>query len=213
MDGNCQKTSDEKNADFGKSVTQLAAVSSAASDVKNQNVNPAAPYSVSIFTGQEAECRIYPLGTLNCCKDTGWGKGIFFNCHDNEKHLGLSKEKGLVVSTGSYCRHKTLFGICSDKRETHCIFPSKLAYDVQVYGRQDQLGRNFGNGKNTNCSGLSSTDMQHINFSKITFSNVVSDVENQKTLPDPTQKKEKNTNSINKESGSINPNPYFKSGF
>ncbi|GEM_PF-951164 len=212
MDGNCQKTNDEKNADFGKSVTQLAAVSSAGTDVKNQNVNPATPYSVSMFTGQEAECRVDAVGFENCCSDTGWGNGILAHCSGSEKHLGLSKEQGIVVATGEYCRHKFL-GMCTEHRKTYCIFPSKLAYDVQVYGRQNQLGRNFGSGKNTNCSGLSASDMQHIDFSKINFSNVISDVENQKILPDTTQNKQKNTNSINKESGSINPNPYFKSGF
>lgn len=212
MDGNCQKTSDEKNTDFGKSVTQLAAVSSAANDVKNQNVNPASQYQVSIFTGQEAECRVDAVGFENCCSDTGWGNGILANCSDSEKHLGQAKEQGVVVATGEYCRHKFL-GMCTEHRKTYCIFPSKLAYDVQVYGRQGQLDRSFGNGKNTNCSGLSPTDMQNIKFSKINFSNVVGDVENQKKLPDPFQKEQKNTNNINKESETTNPNPYFKSGF
>lgn len=211
MDGNCQKTDDEKNTDFGKSVTQLAAVSSAASDVKNQNVNPATPYQVSMFTGQEAECRVDAVGFENCCSDTGWGNGILANCSDSEKHLGQAKEQGVVVATGEYCRHKFL-GVCVEHRKTYCIFPGKLAYDVQVYGRQDQLGRNFGNGKNTNCSGISPNDIKNINFSKINFSNVISDVENQKTLPNPTQNQSEISNLIANQAGAQNPSPYQKGG-
>lgn len=212
MNGDCQPTSTDKNTDFGGSITQLAAVSSAANDVKNQNVNPATPYQVSMFTGQEAECRVDAVDFENCCSNTGWGNGFLAHCSDEEKHLGLSKEASVVVATGEYCKHKVL-GFCLEHRKTYCIFPSKLAYDVQVYGREDQLGRNFGNGKNTNCSGISPNDIQNINFSKIDFSNVVNDVENQKTLPLPNQNQQKNTHSINNQSQDQNPNPYFKSGF
>src|SRR3990167_10111754 len=109
MDGSCQKTSHDENKDFGKNVTQLAATSSAGNDVKSQNSKPhIRPISVRMFAGQESECRIYPLGILNCCKDTGWGKG-FFNCKASEKQLGLAKEKGVVVATGEYCAHHTFF--------------------------------------------------------------------------------------------------------
>lgn len=165
-----------------------------------------------MFAGLEAECRVDAVGFENCCSNTGWGDGILANCSDSEKHLGLAKEKGVVVATGEYCRHHFL-GFCTEHRKTYCIFPSLIAYDIQVYGRQGQLGRNFGSGKNTNCSGLSPSDIQHINFSNIHFSNVENFIVNKKSLPDPTQNKEKNTNNINKESGLINPNPYFKSGF
>lgn len=212
MNGNCQATSTVKNTDFGSSITQLAAVSSAGNDVKNQNVNPATPYQVSMFTGQEAECRVDAVDFENCCSDTGWGNGFLAHCSDAEKHLGLSKEQGVVVATGEYCKHKIL-GVCLEHRKTYCIFSSKLAYDIQVYGREAQLGRNFGNGKNTNCSGISPSDIQNINFSKIDFSNVINDVENQKTIPLPNQNQQTNTNSINSQSESQNPNPYFKSGF
>src|SRR3990167_2442545 len=215
MDGSCQQTSNDKNKDFGKSITQLAAASSAANDIKNQNVNPDTPYSVSMFTGQEGECRVDAVVFENCCSNTGWGNGILANCSDEEKHLGLAKEKGVVVATGEYCRHKFL-GYCTEHRKTYCIFPSKLAFDIQVYGRQDQLGRNFGNGKNTNCSGISATDIQKINFSKIDFSNVVSDIQSQTNLPtsQAEQKEEQEIQSrISNHASTPNPSPYSKDGF
>ena len=215
MDGSCQQTSNDKNKDFGKSITQLAAASSAANDVKNQNVNPDAPYSVSMFTGQEGECRVDAVGFENCCSNTGWGNGILANCSDAEKHLGFAKEKGVVVATGEYCRHKFL-GFCTEHRKTYCIFPSKLAFDIQVYGRQDQLGRNFGNGKNTNCSGISATDIQNINFSKINFSNVISDIQSQTNLPtsQAEQQEEQEIQSrISNHASTPNPSPYSKDGF
>lgn len=189
LDGSCQQTTTAKNQDFGKSVTDLAAAASAGADVQNQNVSPSFnPNSIEMFTGQKAECRKLPVGIENCCSDTGWGRGIFVNCNDEEKHLGQAKEKGLVVATGEYC-HKHL-GICFKPVKTYCIFPSKLALDIQVFGRQDQLHRGFGNGKNTDCSGITPSEMQQIDFSKIDFTNVIGDITNQATLPNFQQKEE-----------------------
>ena len=213
LDGSCQQTSTDKNKDFGSSITQLAAATSAANDVRNQNADPSIdPNSIRIFTGQESECRVDAVGIANCCADTGWGKGIFVNCSDQEKHLGQAKETGLVVATGEYCHNKIL-GVCVEHRKTYCIFPSKLALDVQLGGRSGQLGIGFGNGKNTNCTGISPSQMQQINFSKIDFSNVVADVEKQKSIPDQDGTTQDVSNHIVNKSSAPNPSPYSKSGF
>ena len=212
LDGSCQQTSQDKNTEFGNGVSQLAGAVSAANDVKNQNLNfNVDPNAIQIFTGQESECRVDAVGIANCCADTGWGNGIFVNCTDQEKHLGLSKEAGLVVATGEYCHNKFL-GICVEHRKTYCIFPSKLALDVQVSGRSGQLGIGFGSGKGTNCSGISPSQMQQINFSKIDFSNVVSDIQNQKTLPDFGQKEADISKHITDKSNGPAPSPYSKGG-
>lgn len=140
------------------------------------------------------------------------GKGIFVNCSDQEKHLGQAKETGLVVATGEYCHNKIL-GVCVEHRKTYCIFPSKLALDVQLGGRSGQLGIGFGNGKNTNCTGISPSQMQQINFSKIDFSNVVADVEKQKLIPDQDGTTQDVSNHIVNKSSVPHPSPYSKSGF
>ena len=212
LDGSCQQTSQDKNTEFGNGVSQLAGAVSAANDVKNQNLNSNVdPNAIGIFTGQESECRVDAVGIANCCADTGWGKGIFVNCTDQEKHLGQSKEAGLVVATGEYC-YKKILGICVEHRKTYCIFPSKLSVDVQVSGRENQLGIGFGSGRGTNCSGISPREIQQINFSKIDFSNVVADIENQKTLPDFTQIGQDISKHITHKSNSQKPSPYSKGG-
>ena len=90
----------------------MAAVGSAADDVKNQNI--ATPH---IFTGKAMECSIDIANSKDCCKNKGWAKGLFLHCSDDEKTLGLAKEKGLVVEAGDgsnneYC-HNKVAGICT----------------------------------------------------------------------------------------------------
>ncbi len=188
MDGSCQPTQKKKNKDFGKSVTELDAVASAGEDVKKQGSNPKRdPNSIRIFTGHAAHCREVVLGALNCCKDRGWARGIFANCNGEEKALGHAKEKGgLVVSVGRYCSAHVL-GFCTEHKEGYCIFPSRIAYDIQKYGRQSQLGRGFGDGKNPDCSGLSPREIGKINFDHIDFSNVVNSVTSKAKWPSGRQ--------------------------
>ncbi len=188
MDGSCQSTQKQKNKDFGKSVTELDAVASAGGDVRKQDSNPERkPNSIRIFTGHAAHCREVVLGTLNCCKDRGWAKGIFANCNSEERALGHAKEKGgLVVSVGRYCSAHVL-GYCTEHKQGYCIFPSRIAYDIQKYGRQSQLGHGFGDAKNPDCSGLSTNEIGKINFNHINFSNVVNSVTGKAKWPNVSQ--------------------------
>ena len=188
MDGTCQPTHQEKNKDFGKSVTELDAVASAGQDVQKQGSNPKRdPNSIRIFTGHAAHCREVVLGALNCCKDRGWAKGIFANCNTQEKTLGHAKEQGgLVVSVGRYCSAKVL-GVCTEHKEGYCLFPSRIAYDIQTYGRHNQLGRGFGDGRHPDCSGLSPSEIGKINFDRIDFSNVIHSVTAKATWPRGSQ--------------------------
>ena len=214
MDGNCQTTKHEQNKDFGKSISRLAAAASAASDVKNQekkaNQNIPVP-NVKIFAGHEGECRVDVVGFEDCCSNTGWGDGVLAHCSGPEKALGKAKEKGVVVATGSYCKHHFLW-MCTEHRKTYCIFPSKLALDVQLYGRKNQLGRDFGNGSSTNCSGISSAEIQKIDFSKIDFSNVTQDIKDRKNLPDFQKIEKEIANRISKKTQQENPSAYSKGG-
>ena len=188
MDGSCQATHHEKNTAFGKSITELSATASAAKDVKKQGTNPNKnPNSIHIFTGHAAHCREVVLRTLNCCANRGWAKDIFANCNSQEKALGHAKEQGgLVVYIGRYCSNKVL-GACVQHKRGYCIFPSRIAYDVQVGGRRNQLGRGFGDAKSPDCSGLSASDIGKINFDKVDFSNSVNSVVSKKKLPSDIQ--------------------------
>ena len=184
MDGSCQPTRQEKNKDVGRSVTELSAVASAGEDVKKQGSHPTRdPNSIRIFTGHAAHCREVVLGALNCCANRGWARGIFANCNDEEKALGHAKEQGgLVIAVGRYCSAHVL-GICTEHKEGYCIFPSRIADDVQKDGRRAQLGRGFGESKAPDCSGLSPAEIGRINFDRVDFSNVVSSVTGKANLP------------------------------
>jgi conjugal transfer mating pair stabilization protein TraN len=187
-DGSCQATTHEKNKDFGKSVTELSATVSAAGDVKGQGTDPHKdPNSIRIFTGHDAHCREIILGALNCCADRGWAKGIFANCNAEEKRLGYAKEQGgLVIYTGRYCTAHVL-GACTEHKRSYCIFPSRIAYDVQIGGRYRQLRRGFGDGQFPDCSGLLPSEIGKINFDQVGFSNVINSVVGKATLPDGRQ--------------------------
>lgn len=187
MDGSCQDVTDEKNKDFGNSITELSATASAASDVQGQggdiNVNPS---NIKIFQGTPAHCKDVVLGALNCCRDTGWGK-IIAHCSDEEKNLGLAKEKGgLVVYVGRYCSTRVL-GVCLMHKKGYCIFPSKIAKDVQVDGRLKQLHHSFGSAERPNCLGISPDDIEKIDFDKVDFSNAVAQESGKTVLPSDQQ--------------------------
>lgn len=183
LDGKCQKIPTSENKSFGQAATQLSAVNSAASGVAKQNPDPSINQkNIRIFSGKQASCRDMALGVMNCCQDSGWAKGIITNCKDSEKELGEAKEKGgLVVYVGRYCSGSFL-GICLKHKKGYCQFPSRMAADVQIGGRK-QFNRNFGSADSPNCTGFSPQEIQKIDFSKIDFSNVIQQTENNTNLP------------------------------
>lgn len=190
MDGDCQKVTHEENKTFGQSVTRLDAVSSASKEIKDQGRSSNQdPNAFRVFTGKPAFCREVVLGTLNCCADKGWAKGIFANCSGAEKDLGRAKEKGgLVVYVGRYCSTKAM-GACLEHKRAYCIFPSRIAYDVQVGGRRAQLGRDFADPKTPDCSGLTQNELAHIQLDKIDFSNVIADERKKARFPNDNNAK------------------------
>lgn len=186
-DGSCKDTLHEKNKEFGKSVTEVAAASSAATDVQKQGENTHRnPNSMRIFSGRSVQCREIVLGALNCCADRGWANGLFAHCNAAEKALGHAKEQGgLVVKVGRYCRHHIL-GVCSEHKQTYCIFPSRIGYDVQVSGRR-QLSMGYGSPKWPDCSGFTANQIGRINFDRVDFSNAVDSVKGKANIPNNSQ--------------------------
>ena len=181
--GDCDVLPNASNQDFGSAGAKLAALGEGAKEVADAHKNSA---SIRLFTGRAAHCREVALHSLNCCADSGWARGIFASCNSEEKSLGHAKEAGgLVVYSGRYCAHKVL-GHCVKHEKGYCIFPSRMAFDVQVGGR-GQLHRDFGDGKHPNCSGLRVDEVTRLDFDKLNFSNVESEVMRQTHLPDTGQ--------------------------
>lgn len=187
MNGDCSSHDPTYNQNYGKDISELAAIGSAAKDVMDQNSQD--PH---VFTGEAMECSIDIASSRDCCKDSGWGKGIL-NCSDDEKKLGLAKESNLVVAAGDngnnkYCHNKVPdTGVCLDFHKVYCVFPSKLARIVQEQGRKGQLGVNFGyvddDSAHPNCRGLTPDELQRIDFSKIDFHEIVDDIKNNVHYP------------------------------
>lgn len=212
-DGQCETTSAQINKDFGESATDLKAVSMMGEDIRSQSIDPkAVSQNLRVFAGRVAKCRDVTLGTMNCCRDDGWAKGLVMQCSQGEQQLGQAKEKGgLVVSIGRYCSNRDFLGICLDHKQSYCIFPSRIAHAIQVDGRKKQLHRSFGSPSSPDCSGLSIRELQQLDFKRIDFSGAIGDVEAGVTLPATTELEKRLTQSITQQvnnSGEINPSRY-----
>ena len=95
-------------------------------------------------------------------------------CDKDEQALSVKIGQKLCHSVGSYCAQKVLFG-CLVIKETHCCFNSKLARIINEQGRV-QLGRDWGAAESPQCTGLTMTDIQKIDFSKIDLSEFIQDI-------------------------------------
>ena len=180
-DGSCDLVTQEENSDFGSVATRLSSVSETGqyfSDTASQKH----PERTTIFTGESKSCSKLYLDVIDCCSDSGWAKGLFASCSDEEKELGDAKEKGLAFFVGK--KSILSWGVKTGNKSVYCVFPSKIAYDIQVYGRKDQLDRNFGSAKHPNCKGLTADDITSLNFDLIDFSNVVSETEEKAAIPE-----------------------------
>jgi conjugal transfer mating pair stabilization protein TraN len=172
----CYEDSPTQNQKFGKDDAEMAAAANAAQSIfQNQG-------SLLAFGGDAMSCSVAPLGVLNCCADSGWGKGALLQCSTEEQKLGLARENHTASYVGTYCAH-SFMGICTSTRESYCVFPGILARDVQEQGRVDQLGIGFGDPRNPDCMGLTVQQLQAIDFSKINFSNAVDQVEGEANFP------------------------------
>ena len=175
LDGNCVDHSYSASEDFTKGVSALSATADAS---KQFNSN-----SQMIFTGHAQSCRDDAANFSNCCSKSGWGQDIHLaHCSDEEKALGVNHEKGLSVYVGRYCAHEVL-GICVEHKEAYCVFDSKMARLVQEQGRANQLHLRFGKAEKPNCRGISATELQRIDLSRIDFSSMYADLNNKVTVP------------------------------
>lgn len=133
------------------------------------------------------------LGTAGVQLGTVSGSPVFFNpyalafalgvqvimsamtCNENEAMLAMRRGAGLCSERiGSWCE-KEVLGVCITRKESYCCYNSKLARIINVQGRS-QLGFNWGDPKDPNCSGFSAYELQQIDFSQIDMSEFTGDV-------------------------------------
>ncbi|MEO8402131.1 MAG: type-F conjugative transfer system mating-pair stabilization protein TraN [Gammaproteobacteria bacterium] len=175
IDGDCTDTTKHADPDFQKAISALSAIQDASKHL-NQNF---------IFKGKDGECDNVVLGAANCCRNDGWliDDVPLLHCSSKEKELGKAKENGVVHYVGQYSDDCAL-GICLTKRKVYCIFPTKLARIIQEQGRDKQLGRHFGSAKNPDCSGITTEELQKIDFSKIDFKEFYEDIAKKQSMED-----------------------------
>ena len=168
LNGDCVKSQKSVDPDFQKSISALSALNDASKNLNNNNL---------IFSGKIQSCDNTMLGAVTCCHNDGWlvDDIALVKCTPDEKELGKSKEKGLTVYVGEYCKKNTL-GVCTVHRKAYCVFPSKLARIIQEQGRGQQLNIPFGDGEHPNCQGISIGEFQKLDLSQIDFSDFYADI-------------------------------------
>lgn len=175
LDGDCINPQKQADPDFQKAVSALSAVADAAKQL-DQNF---------IFKGKDKDCDNVILGAANCCRNDGWliDDLPLLHCSQEEKELGKAKENGTAHYVGQYS-DDCAAGICLKKRKVYCIFPTKLARIVQEQGREKQLGRHFGDAKHPDCSGMTTEELQKIDFSQIDFKEFYEDIAKKQSIED-----------------------------
>lgn len=95
---------------------------------------------------------------------------IVYACTQDELTLGVDRQLKECHYVGAYCAQKVL-GICLEERDSYCCFQSPLGRIIQEQARlQGILGRPWGEPETPDCGGLSVSDMQKLDWSKMDLS-------------------------------------------
>lgn len=96
------------------------------------------------------------------------------SCDPADQNTGMKKAQGICEYMGTYCSSKFL-GICKTKKESYCCFNSKLAKAINIGGKK-QLGKSMGTAQSPDCSGLTVTEVQSLDFSTIDLSEFIASI-------------------------------------
>ncbi|RUR24248.1 type-F conjugative transfer system mating-pair stabilization protein TraN [Legionella qingyii] len=182
-DGQCDSSNSETSDDMAEGLSRLGALAGAASDVAANQIHSGVP---AIFIGKNSTCRKVVANARNCCR----GSHRMTHCSGDEKLLAKAKEEGRAFKVGTYCAVKKL-GMCLEKKESWCVFPTKLSSIIQIQGRYSQLGIGFGWAKdednNANCRGITPEELERINFSALDLSPIQQELISRMDLPNNRQ--------------------------
>ena len=172
LNGSCDTIDRTPNTDFGKAVVALNAIDQAGKEFD--------PKTLQLFKGARMTCSKTIFGVTNCCVPRGFP--LIGSCNAEDKALKKQREKGLCHLVGSYCSSSFL-GICLSKKEAHCCFISKISRILQEQGRP-QIGFPWAKPKDEKCPGFTIDQFQHLDLSKMDFSEVYAEFTNAAKLPD-----------------------------
>lgn len=175
--GLCEGIEHEANTDFGNAAAWLTMLDEAAKDSeKSLDMQ-----DVQLFAGTGRNCKVGALGTINCCKDSGWANGILGDCSESELALMDRIQAKAAVYVGTYCSRKVL-GVCLQKRRSYCTFNSQLGMVFQKEIRR-LAGTGWGSAKRPNCAGLALDEIDSINWDEIDLSEAFGDMMNDAAVP------------------------------
>jgi hypothetical protein len=171
----CQSIPNEQNTDIGDALLGVEILNTLVQDNAHNfyyediiNDPDALAAGLQYFAARRRSCRIGILGTLNCCRDSGWALGTIAECNEDEVELFAAQEAGTAVYQSTYCsEHLVLF--CAQRSRRYCIFNSKIARIISEQG-QEQIYGFFA------CRSLTQEELEQIDFSQIDFADAFGDL-------------------------------------
>lgn len=193
LDGSCIATPADESHDFSEGAVQMGALNGVAEEVRD---NQASQGAEAIFKATNITCRVvYKTNRFNFCNQNhdGWGTSQ----SEKELHKAQRERRAVIAYSDTYCsQFKKRFGkrTCVEKRQSWCVFQSRLAYLIQVEARR-QLGINFGyvGGaiNNADCRGLTPNEVSAIQFDTPQMQQALNELaevfKSKKHLPEQTQ--------------------------
>ena len=172
LNGECETIDRVPNTEFKDAAVALNAASEAGKEFD--------PNNLTLFKGTRSTCSKAIFGTTNCCVPRGFP--VIGACSAAEKALAKQQNKGLCAYVGTYCSHKVL-GVCTQKKEAHCCFLSKISRILQEQGRA-QLPKPWDNPKDEKCLGFTLAEFARLDLSRMDFSEVYAEFTGAARLPD-----------------------------
>ncbi|MBN9229579.1 MAG: hypothetical protein BGO90_06260 [Legionella sp. 40-6] len=193
QDGSCIATPADESHDFSEGAVQMGALNGVAEEVRD---NQASQGVAAIFKATNITCRVvYKTNRFNFCNQNhdGWGTSQA----EKELHKAQRERRAIIAYPDTYCSEfKKILGhrTCVQKRQSWCVFQSRLAYLIQVEARR-QLGINFGfvggEANYADCRGLTPNEVSAIQFDTPQMQQALNELaqvfENKKRLPEQTQ--------------------------
>jgi conjugal transfer mating pair stabilization protein TraN len=187
--GECDESQAQETDDLNEGFSRLGALTGTA-EAAAQDQTQLGNHAAFIFKGVAQECERYPLGTRDCCTDSGFLDG-FMSCPSNMQALQRAKLEGRVRYLGHYKNNPL-----SKTRYAYCVFPTRLAAIVQLEGREGQLHVSFGTPKKPDCRGITPEQLERIDFKKLNLGSLVNELVSRPTLPNSNSVDHSNTSHI-----------------
>lgn len=172
INGDCEPIVREASTEFKDALVGLHTLNQAAKEFN--------PIDYTLFKGTGTTCSKPVFGLGNCCGGNGFP--LIGTCTAADRLLAQQIDKGLTHYVGTYCA-KSFLGVCTTKRQTYCVFSSKLTRILQEQGRP-QLGKTWGTPKAPNCSGFTVDEFSRLDLSVMDFAEIYNDFIEAAKLPD-----------------------------